>query len=205
MLSRAANDLSVSKSLSSTKKFVVEIVGAAVVREEFGAPAIGEGVGAAVVGDKVGATLNRDWPRYKPYSTIHAYFTTYYANKAVPTIGKLSAQIHIQPQAATTKQQVIISSGFTIVRQSVSLFTSVELFIFESERDSLFKSGAILWESITDTHSTPSSNHQATSHHQQWIHSSPAVHFLISVLSYSIQQQRSSTINIVLGHHSLTV
>jgi hypothetical protein len=122
MLSRAANDLSVSKSLSSTKKFVVEIVGAAVVREEFGAPAIGEGVGAAVVGDKVGATLNRDWPRYKPYSTIHAYFTTYYANKAVPTIGKLSAQIHNQPQAATTKQQVIISSGFTIVRQSVSLF-----------------------------------------------------------------------------------
>jgi hypothetical protein len=124
-------------------------------------------------------------------------------SKAVPSFGKAS-QIHIQPQAATIKQQVIISSGFTVVRQSVSLF-ECRVIIFESERDSLFKSGAILWESITDTYSTPSSNHQATSHHQQWIHSSPAVHFLISVLSYSIQQQRSSTINIVLGHNSLTV
>jgi hypothetical protein len=98
-------------------------------------------------------------------------------SKAVPSFGKAS-QIHIQPQAATIKQQVIISSGFTVVRQSVSLF-ECRVIIFESERDSLFKSGAILWESITDTHSTPSSNHQATSHHQQWIHSSPAERFLI--------------------------
>jgi hypothetical protein len=36
-------------------------------------------------------------------------------------------------------------------------------------------------------------------------HSNPAEHFLISVLSYPIQQQRSSIINIVFGHHSLTV
>ena len=117
-------------------------------------------------------------------------------SKAVPTIWKAS-QLHNQPQAATTKQ-VIISSGFTAVQQSVSLFERRRDILFESARDSLFKSGANHLEGITAPQPTPSSNHQA-SHHQQWIHSSPAECFLISVLSYPIQQQRSSTINIVLG------
>jgi K+ transporter len=58
-------------------------------------------------------------------------------SKSVPSFGKAS-QIHIQPQAATIKQQVIISSGYTVVRQSVSLFER-RVLIFESERDSYSK------------------------------------------------------------------
>jgi hypothetical protein len=142
--------------------------------------------------------------RVFPYLRVELFYSKAQEipySKAVPTIGKAS-QLYNQPQAATTKQ-VIISSGFTAVQQSVSVFAR-RVILFESTRDSVFKSGANHWEGITAPQPTPSSNHQA-SHHQQWILSSPAEHFLISVLNYPIQQQRSSTINIVLGHHSLIV
>ena len=62
--------------------------------------------------------------RVFPYLSVEIFYSKAQEipySKAVPTIWKAS-QLHNQPQAATIKQQVIISSGFSVVRHSISLF-----------------------------------------------------------------------------------